>query len=185
MRSAVSAFPALSATVLAGLLVLAWPAGCTTVGTIGPPAADGTDDAGGGGSDDLEAGEQEVLVRFINLSDVVVDPEFYATNEPLEDPRNELFVPAYRIQTGIGLAATSRLGPGDFDEITYPCTDTTVMGTAGGKYLDINLGTTLGTGQVRWLVVEVNFDCGNRIIFTYRGEDGDYSTEPPLVDFTD
>lgn len=185
MKSPVLYFPALVA-VLVGLAVVGWSVGCNATGSAREASAeDQSDNSETTDGGDTQPAEDEVVVKFINLSDVVVDPEFYATNDALDDPGDELFVPAYRIQTGIGLAATSRLASGESDEITYPCTETTLLGTAGGKYLDPELGTTLATGQLRWVEVEINFDCGNRIIFTYRGENGTYTTEPPLVDFTD
>ena len=86
---------------------------------------------------------------------------------------------------GIGAFGSGVVQSGQADEISFPCTDTTVLGTAGGKYRDPDLGTLLGSGQARIIEVSLNFDCGNTIIFTYRGEGGEYSTEPPIVDFTD
>lgn len=179
------------AAVSAITLAVAWGAGCTTGTAAGGGRADTTPGEEAGADhqadspEELQAGLDQVVIRFLNSSDVDVDTEFYATNEPLNDPRTELFATEYRIQVGIGAFGSGVVQSGQADEIAFPCTDTTVLGTAGGKYRDPDLGTLLGSGLARIIEVSLNFDCGNTIIFTYRGEDGEYSTEPPIVDFTD
>ncbi|MFQ5491132.1 MAG: hypothetical protein ACE5GE_10450 [Phycisphaerae bacterium] len=124
------------------------------------------------------------------MSDVDVDTQFHATNESLQDPPNDLIDPRFAVQTelgvfGSGVLLTDVTGEFSVDEITFPCTETTVLGTAGGEYLDPDQGTPLTTGQSRVVQAGINFDCGNTIIFTFTGSDGQYSTEPPFVDFSD
>jgi hypothetical protein len=181
------------AAALAAILALGGAYGCT-VGTVPPASTAPLNDQGGGGGDqddDFEPGSSDqadidqIVVRFFNASDADVDTEFYATNEPLEDPATDLFSAENRVQVGIGAFGSGVVQSGDNDQIDFPCTENTVVGTAGGRYRDPDLGTLLGTGQARVIEVGLNFDCGNTIIFTYTGDNGDYSTEPPLVDFTD
>jgi hypothetical protein len=180
-----------AAAVLIVTLAIAWGTGCNTGTALGSGRAEtGPDEAGGANQEadspeELQPGLDQVVIRFLNSSDVDVDTEFYATNQPLDDPPTELFAAEYRVQVGIGAFGSGVVLSGQADEIVFPCTDTTVLGTAGGKYRDPDLGTLLGSGQARIIKVSLNFDCGNTIIFTYRSEDGEYSTEPPMVDFTD
>lgn len=137
-----------------------------------------------------QAAADEVLVRFINLSDADVDTQFHATNMSLDDPPNDLIDPQFAVQTelgvfGSGVLLTDQTGEFSVDEITFPCSETTILGTAGGEYLDPDLGTPLATGQSRVVQVGINFDCGNTIIFTFTGSEGEYTTEPAFVDFSD
>ena len=110
---------------------------------------------------------------FINLIDEIAEPVAAATaSRPLRADDTDVIFYEYAV-------------PDSVDEITFPCTDRTIVGTAGGEYLDPDLGTSLTTGQSRVVQVGINFDCGNTIIFTFTGADGEYTTEPAFVDFSD
>ena len=174
--------------LLTTALAFAAAAGCaarvaTRVTGTGGSGSAGEDSADGGGG--AQPTPDEVVIRFLNLTDVGVDTQFHITNEPLEDPQAQLFDVRFRLQTGIGAFSSGRLLPDESADIIFPCTETTVMGTAGGEFLDPELATPITTGQARILQVGDNFDCGNTILFTFRGQNGDYSTEPPIVDFRD
>ncbi len=175
--------------------LIGWTAGCNVDVLPGTGGADRNGSAGetngNDNSDDTNdnadalVDPNEVLVRFLNLTDVDVDTEFYAANEPLADPTTELFSDAYLVQAGIGVFGSGVVLAGQTDEIVLPCADATALGTAGGRYLDPDLGTVLAEGQTRLVTAGLNFDCGNTLIFSFRGAAGDYTTEPVLVDFTD
>ena len=167
-------------TRLLTILVTGCLAGCgggvaVTTGGGGSPQPSNGGSSGG-------AADDQISVRFLNDSDAAVDTQFYATNDLLDDPSEDLFQPQYRIQTGVGLAGSGLLEVDTDDEITFPCTDNTVVGTEGGEFQDPDLGTLLATGQQRILRLGDNFDCGNTIIFAYTGSNGNYTTEPPVVD---
>ncbi len=135
-----------------------------------------------GNSDDADrqrddVGGDIVLVAFANLTSVDVDTEFYASNEPMTDVAAELFVPANRIQVGIGVAGTGILLSGTADAIEVPCTDDLVLGTTGGTFKDPDLGTALGTGDVRILTEGRVFDCGDMLTFTYAEDDGEFTVD--------
>ncbi len=135
------------------------------------------------GSGDSQPNTDVIKLQFINRSDVAVDTQFFATNEVLADPGNDLFSEQFRVRSAIGVAGSGLLPSGDTDELTFPCSESTSMGTLGGEFLDPDLGTLLANGQVRMLEVGANFDCGNTIVFTYQGQDGEYSTAPPVPIF--
>lgn len=168
-------------------LVGIWLTGC------GVSASVRAGDGGGGGSSDgngdgggSPAGEDEVRIRFVNSSDLDVDTQFYAANDALADPGEDLFQPKYRIQESIGVAGTGIIQAGTEDEITFPCTEDTVLGTEGGEFLDPDRGTLLATGQRRILRVDLgNFDCGNTVIFGFTEQGGDYDSVPPIPDSRD
>ncbi|HUU82598.1 MAG TPA: hypothetical protein VM243_03745 [Phycisphaerae bacterium] len=169
-------------TALISILAAACMVGCggavaVTGGGGGGGDAEPDNDGGSGGG----AGQDEISVRFINDSDAAIDTQFYATNDVLDDPGEDLFQPQYHIEADIGVAGSGLLDVDADDEITFPCSDNTVIGTEGGEYYDSS-GALLATGQRRILSVGDNFDCGNTIIFAYIGSNGEYTTEPPVVD---
>lgn len=177
--------------VLASVLGL-WFAGCSAgsrssgdggqAGGVGNVNGNDPPPPSGG---DVQVGDEEIALRFINRADVPVAVEFHATNEVLDDPEADLFVEENLVVRGIGAGATGVLDVGQEATTTFPCGANTVLGTAGGEFRDPIEGTELASGQARVLRVDSNFDCGNTVIFTFHGADGEYRTEPPIVDFTD
>jgi hypothetical protein len=132
---------------------------------------------------DITPSNDRIRVRFLNQSDVDVETNFFAANEEMIVPRDDLFQDNFKITSAIGVAGTGIVRAGETDEIAYPCGDWTAVGTLGGRYLDPNLGTELSVGQRRVLTVGDNFDCGDTILFAYTGSNGGYFTPPPIVDF--
>ena len=174
-----------TAWMLPVILLLAGCAG----GVVYRPASSGSDNDGDNDSVDLGGNDStepdELVIRFINNSDVDVDTQFYFANEALDDPGTELFAPKFLVQTGVGVAGTGIIEAGQDDQITRPCSATTYLGTEGGEFLDPNTGELLATGQARLLRVGESFDCGNTLLFSYTGENGEYDSEPVIPDFRD
>jgi len=157
-------------------------AGCSGSIEVGGGGGGGGAGGGGGGGGGGTPTPDEIRIRLVNDSDVDVDTQFYAANTALENPAEELFAPAYRVQAGIGVAGTGIVQADTDDEIVLPCGADTIIGTAGGQFLDPDTGTPLGQGQTRLLTVGSNFDCGNTLIFGYTGNGGDYDSVPPIPD---
>jgi hypothetical protein len=164
------------ATVAQPLLAIAaifFHPGCTL--SVGPGN-------GGTGSNtnrnEGSPGDDQLRVKFRNLlSNVDVDTQFFATNQVLADPANDLFVPANLIQVGIGAAGTGILLADTDDQIDVPCTDHLTIGTEGGAFRNPDTGAILGNGDQRVLQVGLIFDCGDTITFTYSSQDGQYTVD--------
>ena len=173
-------------TILSYVLVFGCLAGCGGAFVVGGVRGGGggsdSDNGGGGGGD---TADDEIGIRFVNTSDLDVDTQFFATNDVLENPREDLFQPEYRVQSSIGVAGTGIVQAGSDDEITFPCTENTFLGTQGGEFLDPDRGTLIAEGQSRFARVGDNFDCGNVVIFGYTEEGGEYDSTPPIPDFRD
>ncbi len=122
-------------------------------------------------------GMDEVQIEFRNLSSTAVDTQFYLTNEPVEELPEELLVPDNVRRPGIGVGGTGIIGPGTLDSIKVPCSEELVVGTAGGEFLDADLGTPLGNGPVRFLQAGYQFDCGATIVFQYGETFGEYTVD--------
>ena len=116
-----------------------------------------------------------VRIQFRNLSPTAVDTQFYKTDGPVEPLPEDLLLPDNLVQPGIGIGGTGILGPLSVDEITVACSDDLVVGTAGGAFLDADLGTALGTGPVRFLQAPYQFDCGATLVFEYSQTTGGYT----------
>lgn len=171
-----------TAVGLSLVLTAGYLAGCGGVVAVSSGGGGGKTQPQNGGNAGGVA-EDEIGLRFLNDSNVDVDTQFYATNDVLDDPSEDLFQPQYRIQSSIGVAGTGIVEADDDDEITFPCTGSTIVGTEGGEFLDPDRGTLLATGQPRLLRIDENFDCGNTVIFAYTGtSEEDYTTLPPVVD---
>ena len=84
-------------------------------------------------NDDLET----VTLRFVNLAtDLGVDLEFYASNEPLDVVPDDLFVEENLVTEGLGFLGSGTLGPLWEDSIDFPCTEELTIGTRGGTFRD-------------------------------------------------
>ncbi|MHC4236247.1 MAG: hypothetical protein ACYSUQ_14110 [Planctomycetota bacterium] len=168
------------------VLVATGLAGCATGAGVDGGDGNGTStDEGSGSGGDRAVGDDEVSIRFVNTSDLDVDTQFYAANEALENPREDLFQPRFRIQESIGVAGTGIVQAGTQDEITFPCSANTFLGTAGGEFRDPDRGTLLATGQLRFSRVGDSFDCGNTVVFGFANDGDDYDSVPPIPDSRD
>ncbi len=116
-----------------------------------------------------------VRVRFQNFaSGASVDVEFFASNEPISNPEDELFQTENRRASGIGIAGTGILQPLTQDSIDLLCTPDLVLGTSGGTFLNSDTGEVLGTGQVRWIRESQLGLCGTVVTLVYSGADGEF-----------
>ena len=149
----------------AGILsaILVFTCGCTiSVMPDTGPAPSGGGAVGGDGPD------ATVTVRFRNLTTSdAVDVEFFATNEPVDNLPDDLFLDSNSVTASIGLAGSGLIGPGQEDEIEFPCTEDLVLGTLGGTFLDDESGDPQGTGDQRWSEEGPQFSCGATIVFEY------------------
>lgn len=120
--------------------------------------------------------DNEVMVVFRNLTtEQAVDVEFHATDESLTALPADLFVDDFLITSGIGLAGTGILAPRAADFIELPCIDDTVIGTAGGSFLDNATGDETGRGVARWLEAAPLGLCGSIVTFTFTEDGGDFT----------
>lgn len=158
-------------------LTAAVVAGCT-VGVGGGGDGGGDNPPGNTGGGGGTAGQDEIAIRFINQSDVPVDTQFYFVNEPVDNPSVDLFDVANSVQTRIGIRGI--LTSGQEDQITMPCSPDTILGTAGGEFLEPDTLAHLADGTPRIARFGESFDCGNTVFFVYVGEGGDYDSRPPV-----
>ncbi len=157
--------------------------GCLSGCGIIPPAGGGSDnenDNTGGGPVVPNVGEpsnQQVLVRFLNLSRTeAVDVEFYAAPAGVTNLPDDLFAPAFRVTTSVGVAGSSLITPGAGDQILLDCTPNLVLGTEGGAFRDAESGEPRGEGQPRWVQDTGIGLCGGTVTFLYAGGGTQFET---------
>ena len=150
-----------------------------TIICIGCSALPNGDGDNGDGAEPLASSESpsldSVRIQFRNLSTTAVDTQFYATDEPVEPLPGGLLTPDNLLRAGIGIGGTGILGPLSVDAIDLPCSETLVVGTTGGEFMDADLGTVLGNGTVRFMQAPFQFDCGAILVFEYSETTGGYS----------
>lgn len=118
-----------------------------------------------------------VTLRFRNSTfDEAVDIEFYATNEPLANIPDDLFVPENLFTASLGVAGTGIVTPLREDVITFPCSVDLTIGTLGGRFLDNETGELRGQGMRRWLEERPLGLCGAIVTFEYAGDEGVFTT---------
>lgn len=118
-----------------------------------------------------------VTIRFANLSFTeAVHVDFYATNVPILNLPEELFVPANIITASVGVAGTGVVEARSTDEIKFPCTVNLSLGTTGGRFIDNESGEAKGLGTARWLQEGPLAVCDGVVIFAYRSETTGFDT---------
>lgn len=152
----------LPATCLAVLFVLL-PGGCVI--TVDP--FDGNADGGGNGS-----GTDQITIRIVNTTNTGLDPEIYISDQPVN--RDSLFVSANKF-TDFGVLGLGAIEAFGSDSFTIDCAAARVIGTTGGSFGD-KVTEPEGTGTERILAQDAQFNCGDRITFTYKREAGGFST---------
>ncbi len=133
----------------------------------------------GGGTQTAEdmVAEDMVMIGFRNLAiSEAVDVEFYATNEPLENLPDDLFVAENLVTANLGVAGTGIVEPWRQDVIEFPCTSSLTVGTRGGNFMDSESGEPRGTGSARWAQEGPVGLCGSIVTFEFSGSDGDFTT---------
>lgn len=118
-----------------------------------------------------------VTIRFANLSFTeAVHVDFYATNVPLINVPEDLFVPSNLITASVGIAGTGVVEARSSDEIKFPCTVNLTIGTTGGRFIDNESGEARGLGTARWLQEGPLAICDGVVIFAYRSEETGFNT---------
>lgn len=121
---------------------------------------------GGSGSDTT------ILIRFINSSDVGVDPEFYINETAVS--RDALFADENKF-TAFGDFNLGLIGAGDMATVTINCADARVLGIRGAKFGN-DQTSPIATGRAIVMAEGNVFDCGDRITFRFTGSNGNYDT---------
>lgn len=138
---------------------------------------------GGGDEPDLDNPEpiaDSVELRLLNLTSSALRAQIYiGTNGPDETPAS-LFVSANLYTERIGLAASGLIAPAGTDSAEIDCVDGLVIGTDGGRFLDVETGQELGTGEPRLLSRGFVFDCDDEITLIYRFTNGGYQVDVNL-----
>lgn len=157
---------------LAGLLgSTAIPLILCGCGTIAPP-----EDLTAGSINPGLGGADQVVVRFVNLTQgEAVDVEFFASPTTLGVLPDDLFQESNRLVTSIGVAGTGIVEPQTQDAIALPCVDGMVLGTRGGRFVEVESGEPRGTGVPRWLAQAPLGLCGGMVSFEF-GKVGDSFT---------
>ena len=127
--------------------------------------------------DGIQPAEDTVTVRFRNLAVAeAVDVEFYATNEPLENLPDSLFVAENLVTANIEVAGTGIVQPSRQDTIELPCASSLTVGTRGGSFLENESGEPRGTGVARWAQEAPLGLCGSVVTFEFSGSEGEFTT---------
>ena len=140
-------------------------------------SSDSNDNGGNSGPpvNDNETGPGSVRIVLRNASPAAVETQFYATDEPLAKLPDDLLVSTNLVLSGIGVGGTGLLPPLSTDELELACSDTLTLGTAGGQFVEADLGTPLGKGEIRFMQAGYQFDCGATIIVEYSQTLGGYA----------
>ncbi len=143
-----------------------------------PDPNDGGDD--GSDQDNPTPIADTVELRLLNLTSSALEAQiFLGTNGPDATPAS-LFVPSNLFTERIGLAATGLIQPAGSDTALIDCVDGLVIGTDGGRFLDVETGQLLGTGEPRLLQRGFVFDCDDEITLIYRFTNGGYQVDVNL-----
>lgn len=148
--------------------------GCATllqvgscVDVVNPP---GGNNGGGNPSTD------SITVRFVNETPAALDPQFFASSQPLGDPELTLFLAENQVYSGIGFAGRGTMEPATTDEIDLSCDDAKAIGTRGGYFVDAGNGEFRGNGQQRYLAINQAYNCGSTVTFYFRQSGSTYTT---------
>ena len=140
-------------------------------GAVAPP-----NDLAAGAINPGLGGPDQVVVRFVNLTEgEAVDVEFYASPTTPGVLPDDLFQESHRIVTSIGVAGTGIVEPQTQDAIALPCVDGLVLGTRGGRFVEVESGEPRGAGVSRWLAQVPLGLCGGMVSFEF-GKTGDAFT---------
>lgn len=125
----------------------------------------------------VQVPEDMVGIRFTNLTITeAVDVQFYASDGPLDDLPDGLFVPGNLVTANIGVAGTGIIQPWREDSTLLPCTPGFTIGTRGGAFADNESGEPRGLGTARWAQEGPLGLCGSVVTFEYAGRDGEFTT---------
>lgn len=152
----------MSGMFICSALLLLPGAGCII--TIEP------DPGGGGGGDPVP---QTITIRIVNSSSTGLDPEFYASSEPVSGA--ELFNDGNKV-TNFGFLNLGVLDRLSSDQFEVLCSDARVLGTRGGAFGEDPLNNPEGSGTQIVLSQDVSVFCGGTVVFTYGRSGGRFTT---------
>ncbi len=110
-----------------------------------------------------------VVMRFANGSSAyAVDVQFYASATPVTNPATELFVPEKRIVGNLGFAGTGLIPANQSDTTELACSNATVVGTLGGRFIDQDSGQEVAHGEQRLYRIGEGYSCGDTITFRFQ-----------------
>ena len=113
-----------------------------------------------------------VVVRLVNLSELALDVQLFASTDPTVTTADQLFVEANVFLQGIGFLSLGILAPGEGVDVPIPCEDAVFVGTLGGEFLDASTGESIAAGTTpRLAQLGPQFDCGNRVTFRFFPDD--------------
>ncbi|NOX59574.1 MAG: hypothetical protein GXP29_12070 [Planctomycetes bacterium] len=121
-----------------------------------------------------------VNLRLVNLTSSALQAQIFIGSNGSTATLEELFVPANLFTEKIGLAASGLLAPASSDTALIDCFDDLVIGTDGGRFLDVETGQELGMGDPRLLQRGFVFDCDDEITLIYRFTGGRYQVDVTL-----
>lgn len=176
--------PGLLVILLGISLLVALPA-CDVA--IVPPNDNGS--GGGGAGDGSGSGDSEppapvpdptVTLDLANRTGFVVEAQiFISTNGPGVTPET-FFVDSNAFTEGIGLASSGLMAPDSVDVADIKCGEGLVIGTTGGRFLEVETGDEVGVGPPRILQEGLVFDCGSEIALVFRLENGQFTVSVTL-----
>ncbi len=124
-----------------------------------------------------------VTIRFRNFAVTeAVNVEFYASNNPLAEIPDDLFVEENLVTSSIGVAGTGILEPLSEDTLDFLCTGDLVLGSLGGSFLDNETGDQLGEGEPRWAQDSALELCGREVLFEFSSVAGEFSVRISISD---
>ena len=150
-------------TILAALTVAATGAGCVV--TIDP-----IDNGNDNGNPDPQDGT--ITIRMVNNTNTGLDPELYLADGPVSV--SELFVDS-RKYVDFGVFGLGVVDSFSSASVTVNCAEARVLGTTGGTFGD-TVQDPQGNGTQRLLSQELQYNCGDRVTFTYSRSSGGFQT---------
>lgn len=116
-----------------------------------------------------------VVVRLMNVSDNALNVQFFVSTDRETTTENQLFVEENAFRDGIGFLSMGILAADQTVEFHIDCSETLIIGTMGGEFLDTATGESIGQGTIARLAqLGPQFDCGDQVTFRFiPDEDGD------------
>jgi hypothetical protein len=108
-----------------------------------------------------------ITVRFANQTASALDVQFYASASAVGTDLNALFAGGNQITMDIGFAGTGLIAPNGSDEITLDCVSAVTIGTRGGRFVNSDSGQEVATGQQRVASMDLQYNCGDRVTWTF------------------
>lgn len=119
-----------------------------------------------------------ITIRLINASSqYAVDVELYTSSTPVSNIATDLFIDSKKVTESIGFAGTGLIAPGQVDSIQVECGQAVVIGTKGGRFVNIETGAEIRPGQQRVAQMGMLYQCGDIITLRYRPDGEAFTTD--------